>query len=281
MVQEQAQPHRGAPAASTLSRSPLALVLAQLQFPAQLTALTSTSEPNPPLDKAMNEAGFPAVQPLQDTAIQLTPTGPVQTQHTWRRLYRDLRDGLYLSVTGQFIAFYAVRTNGRIAYDHHDAFISRLSDIVASLAPIINEAPVARAGYRYVDQFFGKDLADIDQLLAPAYRGVAASNTVAGATLDSSVLRAQFSYPDTSDVSSPPSELLQVQSGLLPPQQTADPAIAPSANSSWILDIDAYSIRPFEFTSKGVTNTSRRLQARARNFLDTSAVTHEFYERFK
>lgn len=279
MVTEDARPQAGADTSAALSKSPLALVLAQVQFRAELTALAGSRTTE--VDTALRSVGFPAAQTVTDTTIQLTPSGPIQMAQGSRRVYQDVTGGLQVAVTPRFIALFASRVNGRIAYEGHEVFLSKLSTLVEAIAPIVEGMPVARIGFRYVDQFVGDDLARIDDLLTPACRGITLADAPSKAKLLASVLRAQFSYGDEG---SSAAELLQMQSGLIPAGQSVDPSVSPINGLSWALDIDASSQSDLEttpFTGKDVAAVARRLQARARDFFDTVAVTNEFERRFR
>lgn len=260
----------------TLLKAPLTLVLTRVEFNAELTALSAEGWPK--LDSVMQSIGFPAANTVNDATIQLTPAGPVQVSQGSRRVYQDANGGLRVSVAPQFIALYAGRVNDVIAYENHEAFLSKFREIITALMPIVGEMPVTRTGYRYVDQLIGEDFTQVDKLLRPACRGVLPSEVPQGAQLLASALRAQFAYTNSDNVQP---DVLQMQSGQIPKGQPIDPGVPVLDQDSWVLDIDTSAFAPVAFTADVVIATASRLQQRAREFFENTAVTDEFERRFR
>lgn len=254
-----------------LSRSPLALVLAQLRFVGEVTALAQ--RPATALDDAMRIVGFPIADDRQDFTLQITPSGPAQVAAGIRRVYRDTSGGLRVAVSNSFIAVYVTPLNGSIPYDGHEPFIQKLSEIVSVLGSVVGDVPVARSGYRYVDQFTGKDRDDVESLLKPSCRGVSLTEVPEGALLQSSAFRAQFSWGKSS--------WLQVQSGLVPAHAIVDAELTAQSESTWVLDIDAFDTEPIPFDPNAVADVASQLQSRAHAFFADIALTDEFVERYR
>ena len=262
----------------TLTKSPLALVLARVQFDAQITQLSGSDSSNiANIDVALLQAGFPAANTQPDSTIQLTAAGPTTIETGTRRVYRDAKGGLHVVVAPEFITLYASRAGDTIAYDGHKAFLKKFEQVLTQLSPFIGDIPVKKVGFRYVDQLSGEDLNHVDELISPSCRGILPADAPEGAQLYASVTRAQFSFKDTE---ASHHEILQVQSGQIPSGQLVDPGVAPLEEPSWALDIDASSFQTIGFVPADILEVVGALQERAKDFFATVAIKDKFMKHF-
>ena len=126
------------------------------------------------------------------------------------------------------------------AYENRADFISRCVELFEAVAQVALPPIVDRVGLRYVDRLTGDDLARLPQYVVAPLRGLAGS-LAPDLVLQHSITDSVITFDGDS--------AMQLRSGLLPPQTSFDPLLVGIPEPSWLLDMDAYSLRggsPFD-----------------------------------
>ncbi len=141
------------------------------------------------------------------------------------------------------------------AYESRDDFVARALEVFRAIASVALPPVVDRVGLRYIDRLSGAALPRVPEYVVPQLQvlhgGVAPD------------LELQHSVTD-SLIKISPSEVLQVRSGLLPGGAGFDPALQPLADTSWVLDMDAYT------TEAGFPFDPDALTTKLRSFSETT-----------
>lgn len=216
-----------------LTRSPIKLVLCQVAWPELVNHPSDLSDVAKRFGQAIE--AYPVFEEHSQNNIILTATGPVRGEEEKIYQWRSADNEWSVVLGRRFLSFY------RTAYSSYSDFSSRLEVILKQLNEILNISALERVGLRHVNQAADPELfEDLSRFVDEQVLGFAASRFATdSAQMHSSQNQLVVSVGDA---------VLQARSGILPPQQTVDPAIQPHAEKSWILDLDSYMARqrPFD-----------------------------------
>lgn len=228
-----------------LSSSPLALVVAQVQFP--LVASIAESAFIGPFQEAVRET-YSELREETQAQVLIGPDGvqPGRAATVWR--FSDPESEWQLALAPEFMA---LATN---SYSNRDDFLARLRGAIDALSGWLHPKTARRVGVRYVDQVANDDLSMLRELVRPEVLG-ALGHAHPLAKLINGLTQLEYQFDD--DGSS-----LRARWGVLDRDTTFDPTISPVDTRSWILDLDAWhGERPFDPTAilEQVTTFSERI----------------------
>lgn len=226
-----------------LQRTPLVLVLAQVRFP-QIISIETNEAFIASFQERIREE-YPILKQVEESAILIGAEGPVQRerQRVWR--FSRPNDSWELALTKDFIAL----TNHK--YTSREDFLSRLGHVLVVLDDTIKPNVCTRLGIRYVDRITDNDnLAAIDKFVKQPILGAA---RVALGEPSVEELHALSDHLYRLDDDS----ALHARWGFVPSGATFDPGIEPADSASWVLDLDAYSTDPVEWSPEFLVERSR------------------------
>lgn len=241
-----------------LKNAPLVRVLAQLRFP--LIVAVDQRAFVAPFQEAVR-AAYPVLRQEQTRGFAFTSAGlvPAPSETVWR--FSDVTGAWRISLAPEFIA---LETR---AYVSRADFLSRFRAVVEALEEHIGPKLVDRLGVRYVDRIPATE--DIAKLVRPEILGVAGTS-LAG-HVQHSVSETLFELDGAR---------LLGRWGCLPPNATIDPAaLEPSAEASWILDLDMFTAEPRPFDVEKVLGDAREFTERIYSVFRW-AVTSEFLRKY-
>lgn len=215
----------------SLKNAPLVRVVSQIEFPEILTIGDKISVA--PFQETLRKQ-YPVLRQEQTEAVAGSPS-----QTAW--LFSDSTNEWRLTLTSQSLSL------GTVKYTSRADFFTRLRNAMVALEQHFSPSSIDRLGVRYVNRIIGQDFADIDQLVRPEVRGIL--------TLPMAAAAAHAISETLFDVEG--SRVL-ARWGRLPAHVTVDlSAIEPVAESSWVIDLDMFSVGsvPFEvddLTSRAV-----------------------------
>lgn len=135
------------------------------------------------------------------------------------------------------------------AYQSRDDLIDRCHEVLLAIASVALPPVVDRVGLRYIDRLSGTALSRVPEYVVPQLQ-------VLHGGIEPE-LELQHSVTD-SVIKISPNEVLQVRSGLLPAGAGFDPALSPLLDTSWVLDMDAYTTEAgFPFDPDALTTKIR------------------------
>ncbi len=220
------------PAEVTLSRPPLARVIAQVRFPEILSV--EKREFVARFQEALRPE-YPVLREEKTQSIFFGRTAvgqPAPAPHTaWRFCNRD--ETWRVSLASGFVS---LETD---SYTSQPDFMRRLAAVLLAAKETLAPARVDRLGLRYIDRIAGQDFGLIQKLVRPEVLGVAAT------TAREHVIH---TLAETLFQSENPDCLVLMRTGTLPPNAVVDlTAIEPVAEKSWILDLDAFGGQASDF----------------------------------
>ena len=247
-----------------LPRAPLAKVLTQVQFsrtPALVTAeaesaLADRLERYPVRRHGMAAAiavslGVPGV-PMAPLASPMKSFS--ETTGTWQ-----------VTVTETSVALETTD------YHTRDDFCERAHEVLMAVASVALPPVVDRVGLRYIDRLTGGYVGRVNEYVVPQLR-VLHGSVDESLVLEHSVSDSMIRISDD--------ERLQVRSGMLPPNGSFDPALAPVPEQTWVLDLDVFTVQAgFAFDPDELTSRLRRYADHAYSFFrfaTTEALQSEF-----
>jgi uncharacterized protein (TIGR04255 family) len=249
-----------------LQHAPLVLVLCQVRWPGMNLLQTDEQLRLTALQVGEKLVDFPLLSEAKATSYTITPEGLAPAEGGTIYQWASADDVWHMILAKRFMSLYCTE------YESYDALSARLRQSVETLREVLSTRLTSRVSVRYVNRLSNQnDIADLGKLARPqvlGYQGVALENS--GPALLSSVNQAVYAVGDS---------LLQVRSGLIPPGQTPDPAVAPSPSESWVLDLEAFQEGRGVFDVDGVMPTVSRLSDIAYDYFKLIA-TDEFIERF-
>lgn len=247
-----------------LNNEALALVLCQLRWPS-LANLQNDSQLEallPALNDRMVSDGYLVYSKTKNINYTVTPEGITPSEdgtiHQW-----STADGKWhISLSIQFLSLFSTQ------YSNYQELDSRLRAVVGIIDEIMKVPVVNRVGVRYVNRLtLPQDIARLASMIKPEVLGYGALELP---YLQSSMNQASYQI-DT--------DVLQVRSGLLGPNQSPDPSIEPVAGESWVLDIDASRITSQIMNIDSIMNIVSNLSDIDYDFFK-SISTEEFVNRF-
>lgn len=241
-----------------LPRAPLVQVIAQVRFPPILSVAEQAKVAR--FQEAI-AATYPVLREETTQTISVGATASIENQKAWR--FSDVATNWRVTLTANFLS---LETN---AYSNRAEFLYRFELLLEVLAKNFNPAQLDRFGIRYIDRIVGDDLNDIAQLVEAPVRGLVGTNAEASAAL--SISESVFINDEGQVIA---------RWGKLPPNATIDPsALVPLNESSWILDLDMFSIEPEPFDSKKIIQLAESYAMRLYSVFRW-AVSDEFLKRF-
>jgi uncharacterized protein (TIGR04255 family) len=254
-----------------LERAPLARVLMQVRYP-RLASLAVGGQVVDRVASALAEVGYPILSEQQEMSIAITPDGVSQGPGGGRLLQLRSPDEAWQVTFGA--EFLALHTS---AYIDRDDFLKRTAAVVDVFASVVNPPFAGRIGFRYVNRIEGPDGQELPRLIRPEVLGGLAVPR-GGAQLAHSINDSVYSLGDRGPDGSV-LDGLQARWGLLPPGATLDPSLPPSAEESWVLDLDSFRVvkRPFE--TNVIEQEIRDLSVRAYRYFRW-IVTDQFLSHF-
>lgn len=250
-----------------LPGAPLELVLAQVRFPV-LATFTSDEDAAARAISGALAKDYPLIEEGREVVLTVAPEGVSSAQSGARVWKLTTADGSWrVSFARSFVS---IETN---AYTRRRDFTERLGEVWAALADVVKPPFVERIGVRYINRLREKQhLEALPALIRQEILGVLASST-SDHRLFSALSEAVYQFPDGA--------ALRARWGIIPPDNSFDPTIAPVPTDSWLLDVDAF--RGGGAGSRIPTNEVRlyaeALALRAYQFFRWS-VTKAFLETF-
>ncbi|MER7587946.1 TIGR04255 family protein [Micromonospora sp. NPDC127501] len=251
-----------------LASAPLVRVLAQVRHPA-LLVLSNEEEGTEAAMRVGSRIAkqFPIFESGHESSVLITQEGikEKKADSSWIWRLRSGDDAWQVTFTRNFVALETSRYRGRTD------FLERLSQVLTAYGKEIDPPSVSRVGFRYTNRI--SDTSHIDmlpELVRPELLGPAGAPLPENATLTHAFGQSQF-------VTDWGGSLLNW--GLLPPNGVFDPTITPTANKSWILDLDLFNSQRRPFDASSLVLTANNLAGRAYTHFRW-AVTSKFLEVF-
>ncbi len=236
-----------APTEIPLAMSPLARVLAQVRFSSVLKI--DSKEGVAPLQEELR-SHYPLLEQVlsQQLHIDMTPGGggirPI-TNNVWR--FSDAEHGFVLSLTSDTLTLEARYYPGRAA------FLDRWADALVRVERVFAPGLALRTGARYLNRLTGDSLDRLPEWVRPSLIGVAQPDLREHVNQAISEANLRVEEGD-----------LMLRWGILPANATIDPGLLePTAEWSWILDVDVSSGQQKPFDAKALTEEYSRLMERA------------------
>lgn len=178
----------------------------------------------------------------------------------WR--FTDLTDSWQVTLSEEFVALSCSD------YSNRTDFMARFRQVLEAIADHIKPVVSVRIGIRYIDRI--DDAVLIDQLpnmVRPALLGFAGTS-LGSALLESQLAQADFVVDGVS---------FRGRWGQLPAGATHEPTVVPTANPSWLLDLDAFTGSMVPFDANGCAQETERYAAIIYGFFRW-AVSDQFLE---
>lgn len=244
-----------------LANAPLVRVVAQVRFP--LIVSVEKSEFIAPFQESLRKE-YPVLREEQSQNIELTHQGvQTHTNRIWR--FGEVSGGWKVSLAANFVALETT------SYTSRSDFLGRLERVLIALSSHVRPATVERVGIRYIDRLELKDPRELERLVVPELAGIVPLEL--GAHALHALSDTLFQMPDGITQ-------LRARWGLVPPGATMDPsAIEPVNVSTWLLDVDIFSMEQKVFEAEALLEQARRFTERHYAFFRW-AVTNEFLQKY-
>lgn len=248
-----------------LPRSPLAFVVAQVRFP--LVAAIAEQQFIAPFQERIR-ATYSDLNAETETEVTFTPDGArvKEGSRIWR--FSESDGPWEVALSSEFIALSTRR------YTSRNDFLTRLATILSALVEWLEPRTVRRFGVRYIDRVTGPE-ATRDSMRAfvrPEVLGATAVELPNSVRQNHSLTECEFRFDED-----PPSSL-RAKWGFLPANATFDPAVEPTSESSWVLDLDC-SHNEGSFDPKAILNVGQQFSDRIYRFYRW-AVTDDFLTHY-
>lgn len=257
------------PSEVPLTQAPLVRVIAQVRF-GQILSINNAGF-IAPFQEAIRKQ-YPVLQPERTLLeirggqrgvldVMASPSGT-----TWR--FFDVSESWRASLGPDFLALEALEGS----YSSRDDFIKRFELLLKALEQHIDPQVIIRLGVRYIDRVTGPNLLeDLRSLVKPEVAGVLASPLAS---------RARQALSENIILLPNDEGRLRARWGLVPANSTVDPSmIAPIADPSWILDLDAFVEMSKPLDVSNVTDHARVFAERLYRIFRW-AVTSEFLKKY-
>ena len=222
-------------------RAPLARVIAQVRFPANL-ALTQPEEVSG-FQKAIRRT-YPVLSRMAMPDVSISATGELKVTPTIVWKFSDAQNQWDVVVSTTFVAL-----ETRSYVDRSD-FMTRLATVLEAADAEFSPQVATRLGLRYVNRITGPALGRLSDLVRPEMRGM--TSLPLGGMVKLTMTESQLELPGASG-------MLALRHGLMPAQATYDPAtLEPLPVPSWILDIDASKEDQMTFDPIALSEMSRQ-----------------------
>lgn len=230
--------------------APLAAVLCQVSWHPQ--AAFQTNMHKKALDFAAALPEFPLFAQKSVLQVEVDSDGQNRSEDVYELTSTDQAWVVTLTPT-HF-------TLSSLEYGDFEEFQTRLASVLDALDATLAPQRLARVGVRYINLIGGtEELARIGSLVRPEVLGLQGLN-LAGteATLERSITQALLRLDEET--------LLQARAGVAPAGDVIDPLLGVLAESVWVFDIDAFSIRQERFQVANVLASASRLSDAAYDF---------------
>jgi uncharacterized protein (TIGR04255 family) len=249
-----------------LLEAPLELVLCQVRWP-ELSFLLEESFR--PLALRLGQAilDYPVFSEAKEVNYSITPEGVSQNIGGSVFQWSSADQIWHISLARRFLSFYCTRYGGYVEFNE------RLVSVLERAQDVLSIPLIDRIGVRYVNRLADAALLEnLGGLIRPPVLGYQALPPVAGqeVALLASTNHAIYSVGDAS---------LQVRSGIVPANETVDPAISPLPAKSWVLDLDASAEARAAFDASMVADKASRLSDIAYDYFKF-VITEGFEDRF-
>jgi uncharacterized protein (TIGR04255 family) len=206
-----------------LSHAPLKRVIVQIKFP-RSTELIADQQTILDIARGL-AAEYPAFADGTETEFEFSPGGPkMKNSPTWHFTSYSESDSVVVTPTS--IAF------DTSAYISRDAMLDKLGRVFRATIPHVRPAYIERVGARYTNRLGNEEASERAKefFKEPLLAGLSVPVGVAtvAQTLTHTV------YTRSPDVS------MSVRSGLVPAGVQLDPGHEPSADETFLLDLDAF-----------------------------------------
>lgn len=249
-----------------LANAPLALVLCQVRWPDFNHLQGDLTEVAQAFGSALDE--YPLVSRIDEVAYTITPEGVTQAPGEMIYQWRSIDDAWHINLSRRFASLYCT------SYTSFPDLLARLEQALDVIASKVRIPLIERLGIRYVNRLADPRLVEnLAEYVRPEVLGYASlSGETGDAQLVSTANHARYMVDDAA---------LQVRSGLLPADETVDPALTPLQQSSWVLDLDASLERIMPLDVSAVLAEASRLSDIAYDFfkyISTEGFLKEFGE---
>ncbi len=251
------------PAEEHLDSAPLPSVLAQIRFP-KAPVLLSEAGAQRMLD--LLRARYPILRTQPQLGLVIGPPGVV-TQAAGQQLAFSDRDGAWTVIVNDDAI--AVQTR---KYDSRQDFCERVDEVFAALAELADPVVFDRLGVRYTNQIDGQLLDRLGEIIKPEMQAGLSVPLDGGIQLSHCISDALFSFSAQ--------EKLRVRWGRVPANAMVDPGIDVRTETSWLLDLDAWTEGQSDFSTESLSELTRRLAERCYRFFHWS-VTDEYRRTFR
>jgi len=215
-----------------LSPNPLVQVVVQVRFPPVLSV--SDQRFVAPFQEAIR-SHYPLIRREAQRQVAPGPDGQLAISESALWHLTDTDDTWQVSLSQDFISLTTT------AYCDRSDLLERIGLVLDATEAHIKPVLAERVGTRYTDRLDDPLLLErLDDLVRPELLGLS------GTPLGNGSLAGQLSQADFTTGS----VHLRGRWGQLPAGATHDPAIAATANSSWVLDLDAYRSDTTPFAAK-------------------------------
>lgn len=207
-----------------LAKSPIRLVLCQVAWPELVDFPDDFSEAARIFGRGIER--YPVFEEHSQNNVILTPSGPVRGEEEKFYQWRSADNQWSVVLGRRFLSFY------RTSYTSYSDFSARLEKVLIRLQEVLNVSVLERVGLRHVNQVVDPRLfEDLSGYIDEKVLGLSISQFATDL--------AQIESSQNQIVVTVNEAVMQARSGILPPQQTVDPAIPPHTDKSWVLDIDS------------------------------------------
>jgi uncharacterized protein (TIGR04255 family) len=226
-----------------LERAPIAKVIAQVVFPTILAIRKSDIVAS--FQEAIRE-NYPFLEEERFPHIALGSNNApeIKEDMIWR--FSDRSRSWRVSLTTGFVA---LETN---TYHNRQDFLDRLEVILNAVEEVFNPQEALRVGLRFIDRMIGPVVEDTEHYMRSEVAGVWTGPLGKGAQhlLTETLLQSDEGF-------------IQLRWGFLPANSTFDPnSLEPTAERSWIMDFDMFTMEQQPFISQELIATTRSFAER-------------------
>ena len=255
-------PFVGAPPEEVfLAQAPLEMVIAQVRFPKSPDLTTDDAIRS--IQGEIKES-YPVLRDERAVGLLISAEGVKEgppAERIWRFKSRD--EAWQVSLADNFLALHTT------SYTTREDFCSRLERLARVIETIAPPPFMDRIGIRYHNRLVGPVLSKLDDLIAQPLLGLT-PETISPAVLVQSLSQAQLSLEGVD---------ILARWGTLAANTTVDPSIRPTAEGSWIFDVDVYQGDQGDFDAGVLDRRVRQYAALAYQFFRW-ATTDQLLRRF-
>lgn len=252
-----------APNEVPLARAPLANVICVAHFPAILKIIDASGAGIAQFQEAIRR-DYPTLAQEAEHAFsfQFDEKGGVVPQSITSTIWRFLDTEQKWRVT---LGRESLGLESQENYTSRSEFLDRFACLTEALEKALEPASCTRVGIRYVNVIGGTDLDRLADFVRPEFRAFGTPPFLESVKVSNQI--AEFAVPEGT---------LVVRAGLLKPGQIHDPnALLPADIQRYVLDLDAISAVPIDFSTAGIRSRVTELSERVYSMF-RGAVTEAF-----